>query len=211
MRVLTTLFAALVTFAAPAQALDVKASTIDLTWHIENPKKFDGHLSAGGGKAVLHVDPADIAKTGLDLTMKAELWTSDNEMRDSATMETIEAFVYPTITWKVQGVKGPEGPFKPGKYDVSATGALSFHGVTHEMKTFVEVEVGADGTITATSEFQFSLEKFKIVRPKAPVIGIPIDDVLPVKVKLVFPAGAALFAAPAPAPTPLVPVVPATP
>lgn len=198
----SVLSAVVLAIAAPAAAADLQATDVQLTFHIEEPKSFDGVLQKGGARAVLRVDPADIARTSMEIIIKVDRFTTDNDLRDSAMLEAIEGLVYPTIHWKVAALKGEQGPWKPGKYEFSAEGPLTFHGQTHSVKAFVAVVVDEKGVITADGEFTFSLEKFKVERPRAPLIGTPIDDIIPVKVHIVWSGGAALFAAPAAAPTP---------
>lgn len=204
---------ALAILASPgsASAAPVQASEVGVTFHIEEPKAFDGVLAKGGGKAVLQIDPADIGRTGLEITIRTDKFTTDNELRDSAMLETIEGLVYPTLTWKVATLKGESGAWKPGKFEFSAEGPLTFHGQTHPVKAFVAVVVTDKGLITADGEFSFSLEKFGVERPRAPLINIAIDDIIPVKAHVVWNAGTSIFQAPAAPVAPSAPAAPATP
>lgn len=175
-----------------ALALDTKASLSRITFHIAHPaKEYDAQLLDGGADVVAHFDPADIAKTGVDVTIRVESFNSDNTRRDSHMLETLEGFLFPTITWKVQGVSGAEGAIAAGQYKLQAEGPLTVHGVTQNLKVPITMAVAANGNVDVRAEFSISLESFGIDRPT--LVFVPIADDVPIRVHMNFRAGMDLF------------------
>ncbi len=180
----------------PAHAADIDASAVDISFHIAHPaKEYDAHLLEGGATATVHFDPEDMSTLRLQTTIKVELFNSDNKRRDSHMIETMEAFVFPTIEWKVTEVAGLAGPITAGTFEIAASGPLTLHGVTKELKIAVELVVDDAHHITATSEFSVNLSAWGIERPT--LLFIPIEDAVPIKVRMAFP-GAGKFEFPAP-------------
>ncbi len=183
-------------FLAPtgAWALDVTASEASLTFHISHPaKKYDGILLAGGGTFVGHFDPADISKTGCDVEIRVDQFNSSNTRRDSHMIEVLEGLIFPTITWRVEGLTGVTGPLKPGKYLATASGPLTVHGVSQELSIPIAMTVEPDGKIDVSADFTIELEAFGLDRPT--LVFVPIENVVPIKVRAVFPAGAGVLSA----------------
>ncbi|MCP4872466.1 MAG: YceI family protein [Proteobacteria bacterium] len=195
-------FLILAMLPASALAMDVGATTTDLTFHISHPaKQYDAALLPGGASATGTFDPAEIANTRATVSIRVDKFNSDNVRRDSHMMETMEGLIFPTIDWTVKDFQGPTGPFKPGSYEAKASGPLTVHGVTLSLVAPVTMNVAEDGTVTVESNFSISLEEFGIDRPT--LVFVPIEDQVPISVKMTFPAGAdVLYVEPPPAPEP---------
>ncbi len=195
------LTALLLLLAAPAWAVDVDTQDIGISFHIAHPaKEFDGKLLAGGGKATLTMDPSDLSKTGVDVAIQVGFFNSENKRRDSHMIEVLEGLIFPSIDWKVQGVSGATGPVTVGEHKVVAKGPLTLHGVTKDIEVPVKLTVGADGAVVADAEFSVSLEAYEIDRPT--LVFVPIEDIVPIKVRVAWPANAAILQPPPPEPTP---------
>ncbi len=185
-----------------AFALDVQATTTDVTFHISHPaKEYDAVLLPGGATVTGRFDPADLAATGCDVSIRVDKFNSDNVRRDSHMMESLEGLVFPTIEWSVKGLSGIEGAIKPGTYSARAAGPLKIRDLTLDHSVPIEITVADDGTITVTSSFSVSLTEFQIER--ATLVFVPIEDEVPIQVTMVFPAGKeVLYVEPPPAPVP---------
>jgi polyisoprenoid-binding protein YceI len=195
-------FLILLLLPAGASAMDVAASASDVTFHISHPaKQYDAVLLDGGSTATGTFDPAEIANTRAKVSIRVDKFNSDNVRRDSHMMETMEGLIFPTIEWTVTSLDGPTGPIKPGAYEGKASGPLTLHGVTLSLLVPVTINVASDGTITVDSRFVISLEEYGIERPT--LVFVPIEDEVPIEVKMVFPAGPdVLYVEPPPAPEP---------
>jgi polyisoprenoid-binding protein YceI len=180
-----------------AVAADVTASTTDVTFHISHPfKEYDAHLLTGGASIVGSFDPSDIGKTGFDVKINVDKFNSDNSRRDSHMMEVLEGLIFPRITWTVTRIEGVTGPIKVGQYKGYAAGPLTVREVTKTLDAPVLIDIAENGTVTVTSSFSISLEEFEIDRPA--LLGIKIENDLPIKVSVVFPGGAGIFPPDAP-------------
>jgi len=185
--------------AVPAHALDIDSKDVGISFHIAHPaKEFDCKLLAGGGKAVLHMDPSDLARTGVDVDIQVGFFNSDNTRRDSHMIEVLEGLIFPTIVWKVDGIGGVSGPVTVGEHRVTAKGPLTVHGKTMDVEVPVQLTIKADGSVEANADFSISLEAFEIERPT--LVFVPIEDIVPIKVRIAWPANPALLAPPAPEP-----------
>lgn len=187
---------------ASASALDVVATEADVTFHISHPaKEYDAVLLAGGATVTGTFDPDEIANTRAKVSIRVDKFNSDNVRRDSHMMETLEGLIFPTIEWTVNAFDGPTGPMEPGVYEAKASGPLTIHGVSLSILVPVTMNVASDGTVTVDSRFVVSLEEYGIDRPT--LVFVPIEDEVPIQVKMVFPAGKdVLYVAPPPAPEP---------
>ena len=190
--------------ASSAFATNVTANKADVTFHISHPaKEYDANLLPGGAKIIGTFVPEDLSKTGFDVSIQVDQFNSDNSRRDSHMIETMEALIFPTITWKVTKIDGAAGPVAVGTHKGFASGPLTVHGVTKNLDAPITMTIKEDGTVTVTSEFSISLENFGIERPT--LVFVPIEDDLPIKVQVVFPGGSGIFppeAAPAPEASP---------
>jgi polyisoprenoid-binding protein YceI len=186
---LLLLITALALVPATAAGAEVAASEAEVTFRISHPaKQYDASLLPGGAQAIARFDPTDLAATELDMTIDVVRFDSDNSRRDSHMIETMEALIFPTITWQVRGLAGASGAITPGEHQVTATGPLSVHGATRDLSIPVKLVVSEDGTVEASSSFIVLLEEFGIDRPK--LVFVPIENEVPVQVRMVFPAAA---------------------
>jgi polyisoprenoid-binding protein YceI len=198
MRLLWTLLA-LATVATPASALEVQTGRVDVTFHISHPaKEYDAFLLPDGGRAFLQLDPTAIEKTTAKFTIQVDHFNSDNTRRDSHMLEVLEGLVFPTIDWSVTSVSGATGPWTPGVHRFTAKGPLTVHGVTRELSVPVEVTVGGQGELTFGSSFTILLEDYEVERPT--LVFVPIENELPITVKVETRANPALLAPPPAAP-----------
>ncbi len=196
-RLFPPLLAALALAVAPpwAEAREVEATVTHITFHISHPaKEYDVRLLPGGATINLQFDPNDMAKTTVDCRIQVEYFNSENPRRDSHMMDTLEGLVFPIIDWKVEGLSGVSGPWKPGTIEARAKGPLTVHGTTQELETPVTVDVAENGLIDVKARFQVKLEDFGIERPT--LVFVPIANVVPIQVQIVFPVGTELFAPP---------------
>lgn len=206
-RLIVLAVVALLALPGTALAVEVAATTTEVTFHISHPgKEYDAHLLPGGATIIGSFDPNDLGKTGFDVTIRVAKFNSDNTRRDSHMMEVLEGLIFPTITWKVARLEGASGPIKPGDFTAYASGPLSVHGITKPLDVPVAVNIASDGTVTVTTSFSVSLESYEIERPE--LLFIPIEDEVPIKVKVVFPGGGSIF--PAAAEPPAAEPAPAT-
>ena len=130
------------------------------------------------------------------MSIQVDKFNSDNTRRDSHMIETMEALIFPTITWKVTKLDGPTGPVAAGSYKGFASGPLTVHGVTETLEAPITMTISESGDIAVKSNFSVSLERFGIDRPT--LVFVPIKDDVPIKVSVLFPGGAAIFPPAAP-------------
>lgn len=123
-----TLLAALVLAAVPALAQDVYR--IDPV-HSEVSFKVGHLLAKTSGRftkfsGTIKVDPADIGRSSVEVTIDAASITTDNEARDKhlKSAEFFNVAKFPAITFKSTAVK----EVAKGKLEV--TGDFTMHGVT---------------------------------------------------------------------------------
>ena len=193
-----------------AAALELRADKVEVSFHIEHPaKEYDAFLRPGGGVGVITLDPQAIESTRATFTIKVDHLDSENTRRDSHMMEVLEGLVHPTIVWTVQSVQGAAGPLKPGVTRVTATGPITIHGVTKPLSVPLEVTVGGKGELAISASFAVSLETFGIERPT--LVFVPIEDVVPIVVRVETAANPAVLAPPTPAPSAPVPAPEASP
>ncbi len=179
---------------AQADTVELQTSKIDVTFHISHPaKEFDSFLTPDGGLGVITLDPKAMENTKAKFTIKVDHFNSDNTRRDSHMIETMEALVFPTIEWDVQSVSGATGPWTAGVHSFKARGPIQIHGVTRDLEVPVEITVGGKGEITFGSNFSVALEEFGIERPT--LVFVPIENDVPVIVKVDTKSNPALLAA----------------
>ncbi len=128
---LRALLATLALAALPALAQD--AYTIDPV-HSEVSFKIRHLLAKTSGRftkfsGTIKVDPADMAKSSVEVTIDAASINTDNEKRDThlKTPDFFDVAKYPTITFKSTSVK----EVAKGKLEV--TGDFTLHGVTKQI------------------------------------------------------------------------------
>ena len=183
------------------QAKEQKATIAQVGFHISHPaKQYDCKLLQGGATAIAHFDGSDLSKTSVDATIQVEYFNSDNELRDSHMMEVLEGIIFPTITWKGVATGVAATPITVGKHNIRVKGPLTVHGVTQEVEIPVVMDVAENGLVTVQASFSISLESYEIERPS--LVFVKIADEVPINVKMVFPAGPELLAAPIAEPAP---------
>lgn len=122
------LFAALVLAALPALAQDtykIDAVHSEISFKIRHLlAKTSGRFTKFAG--TVKVDPADISKSSVEVTIEAASLNTDNEARDKhlKTPDFFDVEKYPAITFKSTSVK----EVAKGKLEV--TGDFTLHGVT---------------------------------------------------------------------------------
>jgi len=182
-----------------ADAIEQKVTIAQVSFHISHPaKEYDAKLLTGGATATAYLDATDMSKTRVEANIKVEYFNSSNNLRDSHMMEVLEGIVFPEITWKAKASGGASGPFTVGTHELKVKGPITVHGVTKELEIPIRMKVEENGLVDVTSKFSISLEDFEIERPS--LVLVKIADEVPIKVRMVFPAGPKLLAPPAPAP-----------
>ena len=127
---------------------------------------------------------------------------SGNANRDAHMKETVEEAKYPDVTLKgiVKGLAVPakfpdvtlKGVVKglgvpasfPGKASGTLEGQLTFHGQTNPIKIPVTIEFESADKAHATSEFDVSLDGYKVDRPS--LMFVKIDDACHITADLQF-------------------------
>ncbi len=192
-----------------AAAVEIPTRAVDVSFHISHPaKEYDSFLTPDGGHGTISLDPRALEATTARFSIKVDHFSSDNVRRDSHMVETMEAFVYPSIEWSVDKVTGLAGPLVPGVHSGVATGPLTVHGVTRQLQVPIELTVGGQAELTIGAQFTILLEDYGIERPT--LVFVPIENELPIVVKVTTRPDPALLeaAAAAPAATPALDVGP---
>ena len=123
----TALLLALPTFAADTFQIDPVHSNVGFRVTHLLVTKVNGKFSKTAGTIVL--DPADITKSSVSVTIDAASVNTDNEMRDAHLRKAdfFDVAQFPTITFKSTSVK----EVAKGKLEV--TGDFTMHGVTKKV------------------------------------------------------------------------------
>jgi polyisoprenoid-binding protein YceI len=109
---------------------------------------------------------------------------SGNANRDSHMKETVEAAKYPFVTLKGV-VKDFTPPTKfPATLKVNLDGQLEFHGVTHPLSVPVELTFADASHLRGKTEFDISLDAYKVERPS--LMFIKINDACHITADLGF-------------------------
>ncbi len=173
--------------AAPAQLLD-GAVTYTVTHRF---KTFSGVVPASDLEANLQFDGASPRDLLFEIAVPLGAFDSGNELRDQHAAEALELLLFPRATWIVDGVSVAEFvPQDDGTFDGQLTvrGPLTLHGVTRSIEVPVRIlydpASGGRRTLTAWASFELSLSDFDIRRPG--LLGIRIEDSVPVSVELTF-------------------------
>ena len=176
--------AALLILAAPAVAsaqiyrLEPANSTLSyhITWTLHDATGVSKQLQ---GAAALKPGEAQV-----QIRTEVGSFDSGNANRDSHMKETVEAAKYQFVSLK--GVIKNFNP--PASYPVTLKQMLDaqieFHGVTRPMQIPVEITFTDASHLRAHSEFDISLDNFKIDRPS--LMFKKIDDKTHIKADLSF-------------------------
>jgi polyisoprenoid-binding protein YceI len=135
-------------------------------------KKLQGKAAVKGDQALVQ------------LRAPVEGFDSDNANRDAHMKEAVEAAKFPEV--ELKGViKGFALPAKlPGQAKASLEGQLTFHGVTGALSVPVVIDFDAAGNAHAKSEFDVSLDQYKVERPS--LMTIKVDDACHITADLQF-------------------------
>lgn len=169
----------LLSFAKPAATrklvADKKLSTV--TYAAKHPlHKWEG-VSRDVNSAVAYNDDTKQPES-VAVSIRVASFDSRNSNRDSHAMEVLEGLKYPNVTFVSSAVKiNNDGT-------LSATGNLTFHGVTRPM-TLRATRTDSGGKMTLAGEFPISLKEFKVERPS--LMGLKTDDDMTLMFGVVFP------------------------
>jgi polyisoprenoid-binding protein YceI len=188
--VLATLFlstSALAQEAAPAAAprmYSVKSADSSLTYRLKHKLHVvEGKARPTEGKARLMPDGT------LQVAVRANVadFDSGNSNRDAHMKEATEEPKVPTIEFKgtASGVKVPTT--FPAEQTVALKGQLTFHGVKQPVEVPLTVVFTSAKDVTATGNFQISLDAFKVERPS--LLMVKVDDALDLETKFQLQEG----------------------
>jgi polyisoprenoid-binding protein YceI len=160
--------------AAPApRTYSVRSEGSSLTYRLKHKLHVvEGTARPTEGKARLLPDGT------LQVAVRANVadFDSGNSNRDAHMKETTEAPKFPTIEFKgvAAGVKVPTS--FPSEQAVALKGQLTFHGVKQVVEVPLKVVFTSATEVSATGNFQISLEAFKVERPS--LLMVKVDDAL---------------------------------
>ena len=126
---------------------------------------------------VIDVDDATQTISHASFSADVMSFNSGNSNRDSHAMETLEALLYPTVSFESTSIV-------PNGSSLDVTGNLTFHGVTRPV-SFSAVRTDSDGSMNIQGKAKVSLTDFKIPRPS--LLMIPVKDTLSISFTMVFP------------------------
>jgi polyisoprenoid-binding protein YceI len=141
-----------------------------LKYHVEHKfHKVDGHTQKLEGGAAIKGDQVQV-----QIRVDVGSFDSDNGNRDEHMRETVEATKFPSATLKglVKDFKMP-ATF-PADVKGTLTGELEFHGVKNPLSVPVTLHFDSADHAHANSEFDISLDAYKIDRPS--LMTIKIED-----------------------------------
>jgi YceI-like domain len=160
--------------ASAPRIYSVKTGDSSLTYRLKHTlHEVEGKARPTEGKARLMPDGA------LQVAVRANVadFDSGNSNRDSHMKEATEAPKFPVIEFKgvATGVKVPTA--FPSEQAVT----LTFHGVKQAVEVPMKVVFTSAKEVTATGNFQISLEAFKVERPS--LMMKKVDDALDLETK----------------------------
>ena len=143
-----------------------KSGTI-ITYHLVHPlHKIDAVSKDVDCTAEL--DPGARSFSSVTVSVDVTTFDSNNSNRDSHAMEVIDALEYPESTFtSKQIVQRGDSLF--------ATGALTFHGVTHDVTIAAKPEWSAS-QVVVNGGFDILLSDYKVERPS--LLMIPVENTL---------------------------------
>jgi polyisoprenoid-binding protein YceI len=165
--------------AAPApRTYSIRSEDSSLTYRLKHKLHVvEGKARPAEGKARLLPDGT------LQVAVRANVadFDSGNSNRDAHMKEVTEAPKFPTIEFKgmASGVKVP-GSF-PSEQAVTLKGQVTFHGVKQPVVVPMKVVFTSAREVSATGNFQISLEAFKVERPS--LLLVKVDDALDLETK----------------------------
>ncbi|HYO71793.1 MAG TPA: YceI family protein [Archangium sp.] len=172
--------------AAPAapRMYSVKSADSSLTYRLKHKLHVvEGKARPTEGKARLMPDGT------LQVAVRANVadFDSGNSNRDAHMKEATEEPKYPTIEFKgtASGVKVPTT--YPSEQTVALKGQITFHGVKQPVEVPMMVVFTSAKDVTATGNFQISLDAFKVERPS--LLMVKVDDALDLETKFQLQEG----------------------
>jgi polyisoprenoid-binding protein YceI len=170
--------------ASAARTYAVKSGDSSLTYRLKHTlHEVEGKARPTEGKARLLPDGT------LQVAVRANVadFDSGNSNRDAHMKEATEEPKYPTIEFKgmATGVKVPTT--YPSEQTVALKGQLTFHGVKQAVEVPMKVVFTSAKEVTATGNFQISLEAFKVERPS--LLMVKVDDALDLETKFQLQEG----------------------
>lgn len=165
--------------AAPApRTYSVRTQDSSLTYRLKHTlHEVEGKARPTEGKARILPDGT------LQVAVRANVadFDSGNANRDAHMKEATEAPKFPVIEFKglASGVKVPTS--FPSEQAVTLKGQLTFHGVKLPVEVPMKVVFTSAKEVTATGNFQISLEAFKVERPS--LMMKKVDDALDLETK----------------------------
>ena len=194
--VFTVLFTVSAVFAgcaaAPAQSQPVTATVSTTDSHIHYFGAAILHDWRGTSQNVegrLFVDPSAPSRSVVELSAPVASFDSGNQRRDRKMREATAASTFGLVRFRTSTVEPVswEWDLMPDGYagTWSVSGALSFHGHTHPIRTDVDVRVERD-TVFAQTTFSISLKRFGVARPELLWIA-PISDEIRIEAQIAAP------------------------
>ena len=113
-----------------------------------------------------------------------ESFDSGNSNRDAHMKETVGAATHKLVSIKAVGEGVTIPTTFPTTVEKTFKGELSFHGEKKAIVVPVKIVFESATQAKVTSEFQISLEAFKVERPS--LMLVKVDDALKLEVSLVF-------------------------
>jgi polyisoprenoid-binding protein YceI len=115
----------------------------------------------------------------VSVSVPVQSFDSGNRRRDRDMLKVTEADRYPDVTFVSSNIMEQNG-------ELSATGQLSFHGVTQEI-TFTAQQLRQGEELVVEGGFVISLEEYNIERPS--ILTMKVKDDLQVSFRMVYPYG----------------------
>jgi polyisoprenoid-binding protein YceI len=106
--------------------------------------------------------------------VRVETFDSGNANRDAHMLEVLDAARFPNVEMRgtAADVKVPD--HFPAQLTVVLKGQLTFHGVTRDLETPIELKFADAGHVVAEGSFPISLEAFHVERPA--LLFVKVDD-----------------------------------
>ena len=163
----------LVPFVVSAQTYELKKS--DVTYHIKYlVKKFDGSSKVGKGLGKCEKENCEFL-----VAIRIDSFSSDNSNRDLHFLETMKAATYPMIVGRLNIAAGD---VKKGSFPAVIEYEMS--GVKNKVKIDKVNATQNAANLVVSFDQIIKLSDFKIEKPS--LLGVAIDDEVPVKTVLEF-------------------------
>lgn len=128
--------------------------------------RVDGQSKQIEGKAAVQEGGKVLAM----VRVPASSFRTGDGNRDEHMLEVLEVDKHPYVVFKgIAQVGSGELP-----HQVTMTGELDFHGVTHPVTVPLTLEPGPDGSLRARGGFEVSLDAYRVERPS--LLFVKIED-----------------------------------